>query len=135
MTASRPEMAWILDDLIKVPHARHALVLSADGLAMAYSENVEKDEADTTAASVSGLSSLSRSAASFVTDKPTSWCQTMIEYGGGFLFVRAAGSGAHLVASASADVDVAAFSYRMEDTVKRLGQELSVAPREPSPQG
>lgn len=133
--ASRPELGWILDDLIKVPNARHALVLSADGLPVACSKDVDGDLADKIAATVSGLQALSRSGGLFVTDQQTVWQQTMVQYRDGYIFVIAAGSGTHLVASAGEEVDIAAFSFRMEDTVKRLGPALSVAPREPSSQG
>jgi predicted regulator of Ras-like GTPase activity (Roadblock/LC7/MglB family) len=134
-TASRPELNWILDDLVNVPHAQHALVLSADGLKLAHSEDVDRDLGDRIAATVSGLQALSRNGGVFVSDKSTTWQQTMVQYGAGYLFVIAAGSGAHLVASAGREVDVEVFSYRMEDTVKRLGREMAVAPREPSPHG
>ncbi|MCX4853693.1 roadblock/LC7 domain-containing protein [Streptomyces canus] len=135
MTASRPDLAWILDGLVNAPHARHALLLSADGLPVAHSDGCHTDLADKIAATVSGLQALSRSGGLFVSDENTTWQQTMVQYGAGYLFVIAAGSGAHLVASAGADVDIAGFSYRMADIVKRLPEALAVAPREHSPQG
>ncbi|MDH6604530.1 putative regulator of Ras-like GTPase activity (Roadblock/LC7/MglB family) [Streptomyces sp. SAI-208] len=132
MTATRSNLNWILDQLVTAPHARHALVLSSDGLTVGASENVQRDLADQIAASVSGLQSLSRSGGVFVADEDTVWQQTMVQYADGFLFVIAAGSGTYLVASAGKDVDIAAFSYRMEDTVKRLSDALSVALRQPT---
>ncbi|RRR69511.1 roadblock/LC7 domain-containing protein [Streptomyces sp. RP5T] len=135
MTAIRTDLSWILNELVTAPHARHALLLSADGLTVAISDGVDRDLADRVAATVSGLQSLSRSGAEFVKDGGTLWQQTMVQYGDGYLFVVAAGSGAHLVASAGDLVDIGPFSYRMADTVKRLHEPLSVSPREPSAQG
>ncbi|KUN57793.1 dynein regulation protein LC7 [Streptomyces canus] len=133
--AARPNLSWILNELLDILHARHALVLSADGLTVASSDGVNRNLADRIAASVSGLQSLSRSAGEFVTEDNTVWQQTMVQYQDGYLFVIAAGSGSHLVVSAGSQVDIEAISYRMEKTVERLGDPLSVAPREPSTQG
>ncbi|WP_330455710.1 roadblock/LC7 domain-containing protein [Streptomyces sp. NBC_00820] len=131
MTSSvRPDLSWIVDNLVQFPHARHAVVLSSDGLPMVASQDVEQDLADQISATASGLQSLSRNAARFVGDETTPWQQTMVSYRGGFLFIIAAGNGCFLVASADSDVDIAAFSYQMTDVVKRLGTELSVGPRQ-----
>ncbi|WP_405467419.1 roadblock/LC7 domain-containing protein [Streptomyces canus] len=136
MTASRPNVAWILNELTTVDHARHALLLSADGLAVAYSKDCDKDLGDQIAAAVSGLQSLSRAGGAFVSDEGnTPWQQTMVQYRDGFLFLIAAGHGAHLVASAGIDVKIEAISYKMADVVKRLPEALAVAQREHSQQG
>ncbi|MFD8816137.1 roadblock/LC7 domain-containing protein [Streptomyces sp. NPDC059627] len=131
----RPDLGWILDELVAAPHARHAVVLSADGLAVVASDGVHKDLADRISATSAGLQALSRNGAVFVRDQGTAWQQTMVQYEDGFLFVIAAGHGSHLVAAATAEVDVLGFSYRMADTVKRLGPELAVAPRHSAGQG
>jgi predicted regulator of Ras-like GTPase activity (Roadblock/LC7/MglB family) len=136
MTAARPQVAWIVDELTTVPHARHALLLSADGLAVARSKDCDKDLADQMAAAVSGLQSLSRAGGVFVSDGGnTPWQQTMVQYQDGFLFLIAAGHGAHLVASAGIEVKIEAISYKMADIVKRLPEALAVAQREHAQQG
>ncbi|WP_052850276.1 roadblock/LC7 domain-containing protein [Streptomyces avicenniae] len=126
-----PDLSWILDELVSAPGARHAVLLSADGLATAGSAGVDRDMADRVSAIASGMQSLSRSGAGFVSDDETPWQQTMVSYKDGFLFVIAAAEGSFLVASAGASVDVGAFSYQMAKTVERLGDELAVAPRQP----
>ncbi len=128
---ARPDLSWILDELVSPPDARHAVLLSADGLQTAASAGVDRDMADQVAAIASGIQSLSRSGAKFVSNDPTPWQQTMVSYQDGYLFVIAAAKGAFLVASAGSAVDIAAFSYQMATTVKRLGPELAVAPRQP----
>lgn len=127
---ARPELSWILDELVTTPHARHAVLLSADGLALAASKDVGRVLADTISASTTGLQALSRNCAQFVSDQDTPWQQTMVQYRDGFVFVIAAGNGSFLVASAAMGVEVSHFSYVMADTVKRLGDAMAVEARQ-----
>jgi predicted regulator of Ras-like GTPase activity (Roadblock/LC7/MglB family) len=129
MTTSA-DLTWILDDLIDFPGARHAVVLSADGLRMAVSRDVTDDIADHISATASGMQSLSRNAAAFVGDDVIPWQQTMIQYRGGYLFLVAASDRSYLTASAQTDIDIVAFSDRIAKVVERLGSALGVAPRQ-----
>ncbi|WP_019070760.1 roadblock/LC7 domain-containing protein [Streptomyces hokutonensis] len=131
----RPDLSWILDELVKVPHARHAVLLSADGLAMSASDGVGRVLAERIAATTTGLQSLSRNGAEFVSDLDTPWQQTMVQYRDGYLFVIAAGNGSFLVASAGTAVEIDHFSYTMADIVKRLSDALAVDPRPSAEQG
>ena len=67
MTALSTEatnFGWLLDNFVEsVPGTRHTLVVSADGLLMAMSKNLDRTEGDTLAAIVAGMSSLTRGAA------------------------------------------------------------------------
>ncbi|MFD8262835.1 roadblock/LC7 domain-containing protein [Streptomyces griseoluteus] len=126
----RPDLSWILNDLVTAPHARHAVLLSADGLQVAASEGVNRDLADKVSALASGVQALSRNGAEFVGSGDTPWQQTMVSYKGGFLFVIAAAQGSFLAASAGSEVDISAYGYRMTKAVERLGAELAVAPRQ-----
>ena len=62
MTALSTEAAnfgWLLDNFVRtVPGTRHTLVVSADGLLMAMSEQLDRTSGDQLAAIVSGMSSL-----------------------------------------------------------------------------
>ncbi|MFE2473598.1 roadblock/LC7 domain-containing protein [Streptomyces mirabilis] len=124
-------MSWVLDELASAPGARHAVLLSADGLQTATSKGVDRDVANHVAAMASGMQSLSRNGAEFVASGGSPWEQMMVGYKDGFLFIITAAEGAFLAASASCGVDVAAFSYQMATTGKRLGPELAVTPRHP----
>jgi predicted regulator of Ras-like GTPase activity (Roadblock/LC7/MglB family) len=131
MTNSAPkvgDLGWILDELLRTPHALRAILLSSDGLMSASSQGVERDMADRMAAVVSGMQALSREAAEFA-DCDGAWEMTMIQYGAGYLFVMAAGDGSYLAVSADGDADVENVSYAMEETVDRLGQQLGIASR------
>lgn len=124
------ELGWMLDEVLKVPDARHAILLSADGMLRAHSRGIGRDEADRQAAALSGLQSISRSTAEFCTGADTPWRQTLIEFADGYVFLVAAGPGAYLAVSATADVDMEAVTYRMQKLVDRLGKQLTSPPRQ-----
>ena len=56
--------SWLLGNFVKsVPGVQHTLVVSADGLLMAMSDELDRTAGDQLSAIVSGLSSLTRGAA------------------------------------------------------------------------
>jgi predicted regulator of Ras-like GTPase activity (Roadblock/LC7/MglB family) len=126
------DLSWMLESALEVPEARHALLVSADGLLMARSKDVPKDDADTIAAAMSGMQSLSRTVAGFGGDGAMRWRQTLVEFDSGFVFLISAGEGAYLAVSASPQVDMADITFRMQQLVNQLGKALSTPPRENS---
>ena len=55
--------SWLLDNFVKsVPDVRHTLVVSADGLLMAMSDELDRTSGDQLGAIVAGMSSLTRGA-------------------------------------------------------------------------
>ncbi|MGW8330580.1 roadblock/LC7 domain-containing protein [Streptomyces sp. NPDC055897] len=126
---SQPDIQWILDNLVSYPRARHAILLSGDGLSIGASAGVTRDLADQVAAIATGMQSLSHIGAPFVHDEPTAWQQTMVSYGDGHMFVLAAGDGSFLAVSATHDVDVEGLSYHMTKAIDSLRSALAVAPR------
>lgn len=132
-----PDLSWILNELVSLPEARHAVLLSADGLRTAASDGVDLDMADQVAALASGMQSLSRNGARFVNgDDPTPWQQTLVSFQAGYLVISSAGDGSsYLVVSAGKAVDMEVLSDQIAKTVQRLGSELAVAPREPRAEG
>ncbi|GGZ92011.1 roadblock/LC7 domain-containing protein [Streptomyces bluensis] len=123
------ELGWMLDEVLKVPEARHAILLSADGMLRAHSAHIDRDDAERFAAGLAGLQSISRSTAEFCGTPDTPWRQTLIEFGHGFVFLIAAGEGAYLAVSTSEHVDMEAVTYRMHKLVDRLGQQLTIPAR------
>ncbi|MDT0306534.1 roadblock/LC7 domain-containing protein [Streptomyces sp. DSM 44917] len=126
------ELSWMLESALEVPGARHAILVSADGLLMARSRDVDADEADTVAAAMSGMQSLSRTVAGFSGGVATAWRQTVVEFDGGWVFLISAGEGAYLAVSASPHVDMADITFRMQQLVAQLGKVLTTPPRESS---
>ncbi|MEV6103756.1 roadblock/LC7 domain-containing protein [Streptomyces sp. NPDC051940] len=132
-----PDLSWVLDDVLQVRGARHAILVSADGLllerASAQSPDVAelgRDDAETHAAAMSSMQSLSRAVAPFVSAGQGQWKQTLIEYDGGWIFLIAAGRGAYLAASTALDVDMEAMSFSMQRQVAALGKAMTTPPRQ-----
>lgn len=63
MPESRSELSWLLDDLTqRVPGIRHAIVLSADGLAMGGSRELTREDTEHLSAISAGSHSLASGA-------------------------------------------------------------------------
>jgi predicted regulator of Ras-like GTPase activity (Roadblock/LC7/MglB family) len=122
----------MLEDIVSnVSGARHAILLSADGLRRGATSGMSADLADTISAAMSGMQSLSRATARFAgpVDSPK-WQQTVIEFRHGWIFLIAAGQGAYLAVAAAPDIDMQEITFRMHQLVSRLGKELMTPPRE-----
>ncbi|GAA2073385.1 roadblock/LC7 domain-containing protein [Streptomyces albiaxialis] len=119
------ELGWMLDEVLRVPEALHAILLSADGMLRAHSAEIGRDDAERLAAGLSGVQSISRSTAEFCGSPDTPWQQTLIEFAHGYVFLVAAGQGAYLAVSTTENVDMEAVTYRMHKLVDRLGRELT----------
>jgi predicted regulator of Ras-like GTPase activity (Roadblock/LC7/MglB family) len=115
---------WLLDDLVKrVPEATRAVVLSVDGLMIAASSALSRDDAEHMSAIASGFQSLARSAGRYFEAGPVR--QTVIEMRSAFLFVTAAGNGACLAVLTEGDTDIGLIAYEMAMLVKRVGHSLA----------
>ncbi|WP_405883974.1 roadblock/LC7 domain-containing protein [Streptomyces sp. NBC_01136] len=124
------DLSWVLNDVLQVPGARHAILVSADGLLLERSSDIGRDDAETNAAAMSSMQSLSRAAAGFVAAGHGIWKQTLVEYDGGWIFLIAAGAGAYMAVSAALDVDMEAMSFRMQQQVNALGKAMTTPPRQ-----
>ncbi|MFF5408306.1 roadblock/LC7 domain-containing protein [Streptomyces misionensis] len=126
----KSDLSWVMNDVLEVRGARHAVLVSADGLLMQRSKDIGRDDAERNAAAMSSIQSLCRSAAQFVGAGKGVWKQTLIEYDGGWIFLSAGGNGSYLAVSAALDVDMEAMSMRMQKTVSAMRNGLSAAPRQ-----
>lgn len=109
-------------------------MLSGDGLLMAASNGLEREDAEHLAAVAAGFQSLSRGAGRHFGGGSVR--QTMIEMDAAILFIIAAGHGACLAVLSSAEPDIAFIAYEMAILVKRVGQYLSTPARTtPEPTG
>ncbi|MFG2126426.1 roadblock/LC7 domain-containing protein [Streptomyces sp. NPDC048751] len=124
------DLSWMLDSALEIPGALHAVLISADGLLMARTQDFGKDDADRVAAGMSGVQSLSRSLGFFIGGTRHHWRQTLVEFDEGWVFLISAGEGAYLGVSASPDVDMADITFRMQQLVGQLGKALTTPPRE-----
>jgi predicted regulator of Ras-like GTPase activity (Roadblock/LC7/MglB family) len=127
-TGSSADLAWLLDDLVgRVKQAEHAIVLSVDGLLVASSKGLGRDDGEHLSAMASGIQSLARGAGKRFGGGPVQ--QTIIEMRSSFLFVTAAGHGACLAVLASEDADVGLIAYEMAMLVTRAGKFLAAPAR------
>src|SRR5690625_184728 len=126
---------WLLENLLaKTPGARHALVLSRDGLKMVFTSQLDGDRADQLSAIAAGIQSLSLSASAEFGDGITSG-QAMVEFAGGVLLIVPAGAGAHLAVVAEEDTDVGIVGHNMTELVEQIGSSLTADPRTPQYSG
>src|SRR6185503_10955501 len=122
------ELNWLLEDLVgRVVGARHAVVLSADGLLLGRSPGLSKDDSDHLSAMASAFQSLARGTGRQFGGGQVR--QTIVEMEHAYLFVTAAGHGACLVVLGEEDADMGMIAYEMNMLVKRVGTYLSSAPR------
>jgi predicted regulator of Ras-like GTPase activity (Roadblock/LC7/MglB family) len=131
MTTSVPaQLTWLLEQLLaRTPGARHAVLLSSDGLRMCHSSRLSDDSADQLAAISAGIQSLAHGASIEFGDGRSGVRQSMTEFYGGILFIVDAGMGAHLAVVASEDADAGLVGHNMRELVEQLGDHLATSPR------
>ncbi|MBB5911798.1 putative regulator of Ras-like GTPase activity (Roadblock/LC7/MglB family) [Nocardia transvalensis] len=122
------KLAWMLEDL-NVPGVRFAVLLSDDGLRIAQVGEISIDDAERFAAAASGLRSLGKALGEFC-GAANSVRQNMTEYDDGMIFITAAGEGALIGVSTTAQVDVSLVAHRMNELAARVGRELGSLPRQ-----
>lgn len=128
MASTTSDLAWLLDDLVdRVAEVKQAVVLSADGLLIAASRGLSREDADHLSAVASGFQSLARGAGRQFRGGTVR--QTIIEMDTLFLFVTAAGQRANLAVIGSEDADVGLVAYEMAMLVTRVGQYLTTPSR------
>jgi predicted regulator of Ras-like GTPase activity (Roadblock/LC7/MglB family) len=121
VTTLSPEAAnfnWLLGNFVRsVPGVRHTLVVSADGLLMAMSEELDRTSGDQMGAIVSGLASLTRGAARQLNAGVVR--QSIVEMDEVFLFTTHISDGSILAVVADATCDVGLVGYEMTLLVSR----------------
>jgi uncharacterized protein len=127
-TNQSANLTWLLDDLVeRVPTARQAVVLSADGLMMGASAGLAREDAEHLSAMAAGFQSLAKGASRHFGAGPVR--QTVVEMESAFLFVTAAGQGACLAVLASSDADLGLIAYEMAMLVTRVGASMAAPER------
>src|ERR1700759_5614127 len=89
---TKEQLGWLLDNLVsRVANVRQALILSRDGLTVAKSRTMNREESEQLSAIAAGVHSLARGAGQQVGGGEAR--QTIIELDSAILFVMAAGQG------------------------------------------
>ena len=123
------DLDWLVTDFVdRVRDAAHAVVVSADGLPLAFNTRFPRDHADQLAAITSGLASLTQGAArAFQAGRVV---QTAVEMEGGMFIVMTVSNGSSLAVLAASDCDLGLVAYEMSLLVERVGRELTPAARQ-----
>ena len=122
------DLNWLITNFVeRVASVAHAIVVSSDGLPMAFSNGFPPDRVDQLAAVTSGLTSLMAGAARiFEAGQPT---QALVEMERGLMFVMAISDGSSLAVLAAPECDTDLVAYEMSLLVEAVGDVLTPAAR------
>lgn len=126
-------MTWALEPLVKIPHVIHAVVLTADGLVVGRSPDLERTDAEGAAAMLSTVQASTRTmlAAFIGSAREVRLRQVVAESTEGYAFITDAGEHTILAVYTDLDVDLGVVAEAVQIQVKRLGQKvMSAAPRQ-----
>jgi predicted regulator of Ras-like GTPase activity (Roadblock/LC7/MglB family) len=127
---SAGQLSWLLDNLVeRIEPVRQALILSRDGLVVATSRGMGREDGDHLSALAAGVQSLARGAGRHFGGGDVR--QTIIEMDSAFLFIIAAGEGTCLAVLSSAEANVGVVAYEMAMLIRRMGKYLAAHPRFP----
>ncbi len=126
--AYRQDLGWLVTDFTaRVPDVAHAVVISADGVPLALSEDIPDGSAEYLAAITSGLVSLMEGAARiFEAGAPG---RALVEMEAGLMLIKAISDGSSLAVLAARDCDTELISYEMTLLVEAVGEVLTPAVR------
>jgi predicted regulator of Ras-like GTPase activity (Roadblock/LC7/MglB family) len=125
------DLAWLLDDLAdRVEDFQKAVILSRDGLVVAASRDLSREDAEHLSALAAAVQSLARGTGEWFGVGEVR--QTIIELEHALLFVTAAGHGSCLAALCAVTADAGLIAYEMAMLVKRAGPHLAASPRFPA---
>jgi predicted regulator of Ras-like GTPase activity (Roadblock/LC7/MglB family) len=127
MTAQSGDSSWMLELIRTVRGVKHVVVLSADGLLKVRTDHTPADVADKLAAACAGLASLGHGISKEF-GAGTVPRQVMVEFDGGFLFVRGAGDGSRLAVVTESAIDPALIAQQMRAQVMLIGERTLSTP-------
>jgi len=107
----------------RVPSVAHAIVVSSDGLPIAYSKEFPPERAEQLAAVTSGLTSLTQGAARMFEGGEAK--QTVVDMEEGLLIVMAVSDGSTLAVLLGDDCDMGLVAYEMSLLVVQVGDALT----------
>jgi len=125
----RQDLNWLVTDFTtRVEDVAHAIVVSADGVALALSTDIPQQAVAQFSAIISGLASLMEGATRmFDGGVPT---QAMVEMDDGMLFVKTVSDGSSLAVLAAPECDTRQVSFEMTRLVGAVGDLLTPAARD-----
>ena len=129
MTDAATNLNWLLERLCAtVPAIKQAVVISSDGLAMAKSQDVDRETAERLAAVSSGMIGLAYGSAGRFGAGAVS--NIIVEMQQGWLFITGIRHGSLLCCLTSKEIDLGAVAFEMSIFVQRVGDSLTPDVRE-----
>ena len=126
--AHRQDLDWLVTDFtMRVADVAHAVVVSADGVPLAVSEDIPEVYGEQLAAITAGLVSLMEGTARIFEAGPPA--QALVEMEGGLMLLKSISDGSSLAVLAARDCDTDMVSYEMTLLVEAVGEVLTPAVR------
>lgn len=124
MSQEAANFSWLLNNFARsVPDVYHTLTVSADGLLMAMSDQLDRTTGDQLSAIVSGMHSLTTGAAKQLGSGAVR--QAIIDMDEGYLFLMSISDGSILAVVAGPNCDVGLIGYEMAMLVSRTESTLT----------
>lgn len=124
ITSAAENLNWLLARLVdSVPGIKQAVVVSSDGLALAKSEEIDRETAERLAAVSSGMIGLAYGSAGRFGAGPVS--NVIVEMQRGWLFVTGIRDGSLICCLTEKDIDMGAIAFEMSIFVQRVGESLT----------
>ena len=124
LSSSAKNFNWLIDDFVdKTAGVTDAIAVSSDGLLIAASRSLEREDAEQVAAIVTGLVSLSDGASRAFGFAGLQ--QVIVSMHGGYMFVSSISLGSALGAVATAGCDIGTVGYQTSLLVERAGELLT----------
>jgi predicted regulator of Ras-like GTPase activity (Roadblock/LC7/MglB family) len=118
------DLNWLITAFVeRASSVAHAIVVSSDGIPLAFSRGLPPDRVDQLAAVTSGLTSLMQGAARMFQGGGVN--QTVVEMHRGLLIVMSISGGASLAVLAAVDCDMGLVAYEMALLAERAGRVLT----------
>lgn len=127
MTSQGDNNSWMLDLISPVQGVRHVVVSSADGIAKVWTDNTGREVAEWLAGACAGFGSLGRQISQKF-GEGDDFRQVLVEYPGGFLFIRGAGDGSRLIVETEARIDPKLVGQQMAAQVQQIGERTLSTP-------
>jgi hypothetical protein len=122
------DLNWLISAFAdRVPSVAHALVVSSDGLPLAFSQGLPPERVDQLAAVASGLTSLVEGAARIFGGGAVN--QTVVDMRQGLLIVMSVTGSSTLAVLAASDCDMGLVAYEMALLADRAWRALTPEPR------
>jgi uncharacterized protein len=128
MTAAATNLSWLVSGFVeRCPQVQQAVVASVDGLTLAASEGVARDDADRISAVSSGMIGLARGATGSL--DAGSATNIIVEMERGWIFISGLRDGSLICALTGSGADIATLVYEIEVFARQAGDVLTPASR------